>query len=113
MSSSTVFECPLTKYKIEYVINEQIALLNTIVCDYKNFKAFIALLRMSVDKLIKRDIKFMQQTVAFEEWDLYLEDKTTWQIKQTDEQNEIYLIECDMDMFLTNYGIGIGVPEFV
>ena len=109
----SIYTCPVTKYKIEYIINPEThsALLNTILCDYKNIKAFMSLLRISIDGMNTLGIKTILQTVAFEEWDLYLKGKTSWKIINTDNKNQIYDIESTLDDFLSNYGIGIGILE--
>jgi len=108
-----VFTCNITKYKIEYIIddNNKNAILNTIICDYQNLKAFLALLRTSIDKLIEKKIMSIGQTVSFNEWNDYLKNKTTWEIINTDNIAEIYDIECKIEDFLQNYGIGIGILE--
>ena len=111
MKYSSVYNCPITKYSIEYIIDTDSndAMLNTILCDYMNIKAFMSLMRISVDKMVEKNIKTISQSVAVEEWDLYLKNKTTWQIKKYDENNGIYSIKCDINDFLLNYGIAIGI----
>lgn len=111
MKYSSVYNCPITKYTIEYIVDTDSndAMLNTIVCDYMHLKAFMSLIRTSVDKLLEKNIKTISQSVAVEEWNLYLKNKTTWRIKKYDENNDIYDIECYIDDFLSNYGIGIGI----
>ena len=115
MNHSHVFNCNITKYKIEYIINNDsnnnVAILNTIICDYKNLKAFFALLRTSIDKLTEKKITTIQQTVSFQEWNTYLKNKTTWKIINTDNKIQIYDIECPINDFLQNYGVGIGILE--
>lgn len=108
-----VFSCTITKYKIEYIIddNDKTAILNTIICDYQNLKAFFALLRTSIDKLMEKKIMMIRQVVSFDEWNDYLENKTTWKIISVDNVSEIYDIECKIEDFLQNYGIGIGILE--
>lgn len=107
----SIYTCPVTKYKIEYIIDPVTctAFLNTILCDYKNIKAFMSLLRISIDGLIANKINKIRQTVASSEWNMYLKGKTTWKIINTDKNNEIYDIECATDEFLSNYGVGIGI----
>jgi len=109
----SIYTCPVTKYKIEYIIDPKssTAFLNTILCDYKNIKAFMSLLRISIDGMNTYEIKKIRQSVAISEWNMYLKGKTTWKIINTDEHNEIYDIECALDEFLSNYGVGIGIIE--
>ena len=113
MKRSRLFTCEITKYKIEFIIDESsnFAILNTIICDYKNFKAFLALLRNSIDKLIKSNITKIRQSVSFQEWEYYLKNKTTYDIVYTDTKSQIYDIECSSSDFLQNYGIGIGLLD--
>lgn len=110
-----LFTCNITKYKIEYILddtnNTNVAILNTIICDYKNLKAFFALLRTSVDKLSEKKITIIRQAVGFFEWNNYLKNKTTYKIINIDQKAQIYDIECSLDEFLQNYGIGIGILE--
>jgi len=111
MKYSRVYNCPFTKYSIEYIIDTDLnkAILNTILCDYVHIKAFLSLIRISIDKLTIINIKTIGQSVSIEEWELYLKNKTTWKIKNFDKENGIYDIECSIDDFLSNYGIGIGI----
>lgn len=111
MNIPYTYSCPITKYNVEYIVNDisHAALLNGIVCDYKNIKALMLLLRSSIDKLQKQNIIMITQFVAFEEWELYLENKTTWKIVNVDKTNNVYTISCPIDDFLMNYGVGIGV----
>lgn len=116
MKEQYVFDCPITKYAIEYIvdIDTKSAMLNTIICDYVNIKAFLALLRTSIDKLVNLNIEIIYQTVAHEEWENYLKNKTSWKIKKKDIEDvnqEIYELECSIKDFLENYGIGIGIVE--
>ena len=108
-----VFSCHITNYKIEYIINDsdKVAIINTIICDYKNLKAFFSLLRTSIDKLMKKEIISIRQVVSFDEWNDYLKNNTTWQIINTDNVAEIYDIECKIEDFLQNFGVGIGIFE--
>ena len=109
MSNQLIYKCKLTQYFVEYIENDNIAYINAIGSDYKNLKAFLALLRSSVDNLKKKNICKIRQSVAFSEWENYLINKTTWEIKKIDNMMKIYEIECPIDDFLENYGIGIGL----
>lgn len=112
MSTQRIFKCPITKYYVEYIlIDNQCALINTIICDYVNYKAFFALLRHSIDKLKDENIKCIQQFVHDEEWELFLLNKTSWKIININKDDDIYLLECAIDDFLENYSIGIGLTE--
>lgn len=110
MNPTIVYTCPVTKYMIEFIINNELktAEFNTIICDYIHMKAWISLLRTSIDKLIGLKITKMRQGVSMEEWTDYLEDKTSWKIINIDKISGIYYIECPIDDFLENYGKAIG-----
>lgn len=116
MKEQKVFTCQLTGYYIEYIIDssKQIALLNTIICDYVHINQFCALLKVSIEKL-KEDynIKEIIQTISSEEWELYLENKTTWKIIEKSYDKSIYDIVCNIDDFLSNFGIGIGLDYLI
>lgn len=105
------FECSITKYRIEYILNPQkdIALFNIVESDYKNMKAYLALLRSSVDQLKGMNIKFIMQCITFDDWTNFLDCKTSWQIHDSNDKQEIHMIKCDIDDFLENYGVGIGL----
>lgn len=106
-----ICKCSITKYSIEFIIDtdSKSALINTIACDYIYIKAFLALLTSSISKLIYNNIETIRQSVHNEEWELYLKDKTTWNIKHSDVVNEIHEIECNIGDFIENYSIGIGL----
>lgn len=108
-----IFKCPITKYAIEFVVNQEKknAYLNLIVSDYKHLKPLFSLLRTSIDTLAKKDITIISQTVSKGEWDLYLKNKTTWKITSHDKKSNIYDIECNINDFLENFGIGIGLLQ--
>lgn len=114
MRENRVFTCPLTRYRLEFIIDKETksALLNTILCDYAFLKHFIALLRTSIDKLkYDENIVEIKQAVAYKEWDQYLKDQTTFKITNNDIQSQIYDISCSIDDFLQNFAIGMGLDE--
>ena len=106
-----IYSCPITKYRIEYIINnsKHTALFNTVISDYKNMKAFLALIRSSIDQLIVKNIQYIMQCITFEEWDNYLKDKTSWTIETSNNNQQIHMIICPINDFLENYGVGIGL----
>jgi len=111
MKYSYVKKCPISKYFIEYIIDDElkIAYLNLIICDYKQIKYLLSLIRISIDELSVNKINKIRQTVTYIEWKKYLQNKTSWKIINDDKINEIYDIECLTSDFLKNYGIGIGL----
>ncbi|AYV77299.1 MAG: hypothetical protein Barrevirus31_2 [Barrevirus sp.] len=110
-----IYDCPITKYKVEYIINEnkgtkeKVALFNTVVTDYKNMKAFLSLIRSSIDQLKEKNIQYICQTVTIKEFNEFLKDKTSWQVITSSEKEEICMIKCPIDDFLENYGVGLGL----
>ncbi len=111
MNSQIIFECPITKYRIEYIVNDtkRTALFNMAISDYKNMKAFLALIRSSVDQLKNKNIEFIMQCVSIDEWEQYLKDKTSWTIENSNKIQQVYMLKCQIDDFLENYGVGIGL----
>ena len=104
-----VFECPITKYSLEYLIDDikKYALLENINTDFIYMKAFVSLVKRSIDNLQEKGIKLIRQFVSFDEWNKFLVNKTSWKIINKD--NQVYLLECQIEDFLINFGIGIGV----
>ena len=111
MTQQQIFKCQITKYVIEFAIDNEKknAYLNLMITDYQHLKPLFSLLRTSIDSLTKNGINTISQTVSKEEWELYLENKTTWKIIRYDQYANIYDLECDIDCFLENFGIGIGL----
>src|SRR5438132_11757665 len=111
MKQQYIYKCNVTGYYIEFIVDndEKNALLNTIITDYCHLKPLMALIRTSVDKLKNMNIKKIKQTVNYNDWNNFLKNKTTWNIIKDDKLYEIKEIECDVEDFLTNYGIGIGI----
>ena len=109
MVKQIIFDCKVTNYKIEYLIQDDKCLMNTIVTDYKHMKPLLSLIRNSIDNLKKMDIKIVVQYVSVEEWDKYLKDKTTWKIVNKDDLNQVVMVECSINDFLENYGKGVGI----
>ncbi len=112
MNQQYVFKCPITKYFIEYIVNTEtgIANIGTIGSDFTCVKAFMALLRRSIDDLSQKNVTKVRQCVYRQEWAAFLENKTTWTII-SDAHNGVYEIECNIDDFLHNYGVGIGILQ--
>ena len=111
MKKQYIYKCPITKYFIEYIVDTEIncAHISTIFTDYQNIKAFIALLRKSIDQLTQLNISKIRQVVDCTEWKMYLQDKTSWIIINTDFSSNSYDIECNLADFLYNYGVGLGL----
>lgn len=109
MCEQYIFDCKVTNYFIEYIVDGEKGILNTIVSDYQHIKPLVSLIRSSIEQLKKIHVTIIAQYVSFEEWNQYLKDKTTWQIVIHDNKTNIYMIECPINDFLENYGIGIGL----
>ena len=112
MGRQKVYRCQITGYRIEYIINddEHTALCGIIICDYLNMKAFLALLRSSIDQLKEiEQVVYITQILNQDEWNNYLKGKTSWEIISSDNKLKIYTLKCSIDDYLENYGIAIGL----
>jgi hypothetical protein len=114
MKTPYIFNCNITKYKLEYIVDDtdkKVAYLNTILWDYQNLKAFLTLLRNSIDKLSQQGVNKINQCISHDDWELFLKGKTSWRVINSDENIRLYDIECDINEFLYNFGIGIGLDS--
>lgn len=111
MKQQLIFKCKITNYYIEFIVDEEKkeAIVNTIICDYKQIKAWMSLLRTSIEKLKSMKIQTIIQSVSYFDWNNYLKNKTSWKISNDDKINQVYEISCEINKFLENYGIGIGI----
>jgi len=112
MKQQHIFKCESSGYFIEFIIdndNNDVAYMGAINCDFINIKAFVNLLRNSCDDLIKKNIKKIQQTVTYDDWDSILKSCTTWKIISKNDQYKFYDVECDIDDFLYNYGKALDI----
>lgn len=105
-----IYTCPITGYKIEYIINDvdHSAVCGVTICDYENMKAFLALLRSSIDQLkMNENVICIIQTVTHDEWMTYLNGKTSWQVIESNDKYHTHTIQCAIDDFLENYGVAL------
>jgi hypothetical protein len=110
MNDRIIHSCPITKYSIEYIIHEQkYAMMGLVVTDYEHIKGFFSLIRNSIDKLKEQGIIKIRQIVSFEDWENYLKNTTTWKIINQNQDQKYYELECEIDEFLYNYGVGMGL----
>ncbi len=112
MQVQHIFKCPITNYYIEYLVDEKnnFALMANIVSDYQHMKPLLMLLRTSIDQLKEKNILKIRQIVLLEEWNEYLEGRTTWSILEKQQfQIATVEIECEIDDFLKNYGAALGL----
>ena len=114
MNKQKIYKCQVTGYKIEYIINNQnhTATCGIIMCDYENMKAFLALLRSSIEQLKSNEgVLYIIQTVSDDEWINYLSGKTSWKIIVSDikKNYKTHTIQCSIDDYLENYGVGLGL----
>jgi len=70
---------------------------------------FFSLLRLSIDSLQKKGILYIRQFVSNDEYESFLKNKTTWHIKNREEET-LELI-CKLEDFLENFGMGIGLHD--
>ena len=107
--SDKIYVCKITNYRIEYKLENDNAYMEyTYFGDMKHPKAFIQLLRSSIDDLKEHNIKYVYQSVTNNDWNLFLKDKTKWTVINEDNVTGINLIKCEIDLFLENMGVGLG-----
>jgi len=104
MNIIKIYECKSSLYKISYIINQDIAHINTIETDYKYPKALLLLLKDSINDLKSRNVKKIQQLIVKEDKQ-YLEN-TTWKILT---EKDYILIESEIDEFLINISKSLGI----
>lgn len=105
-------KCDMTNYVLEFIlIDNQTAILNTVYSDFSNILAFVNLLRLSYDKLVERKIKYVRQLVTRHDWDSFLKNKTSWKIVKENMIEQTYEIECDIENYLYNLGVGLGLKD--
>ena len=115
MKQQFIFNCAVTKYRLEYIVETESkrGLLNIVLTDYKNKNPLLNLFRSSIDKLKKEGVTHIRQYVTSQDWESFLKGKTSWKIvgKETVMFIETLEIECEIDTFLENYAIGLGLFE--
>ena len=106
MTIQYVSRCELTGYYIEFIINNDIVYINTIWWDFNNHKAFLQLLRKSIEQLnnIKPRIVKIRQTVSKQDWDNIIKENSTFNIISENKILQFLDIECGIDDFLENFG---------
>lgn len=106
-----VSKCELTGYYIEFIINNDMVYINTIWWDFNNHKAFLQLLRKSIEHLnnIKPKIEKIQQTISKEDWDNVIKENSTFNIISENKILQILDIGCYIDDFLENFGRILGI----
>jgi|AntRauTorckE6833_2_1112554.scaffolds.fasta_scaffold70126_2 hypothetical protein len=107
-----IYYCKLSNSKICYTIYDidelnKIALINFEYINWKECKLFILLLKKSIEELKDLGVIKIRQNVTLNDWSDILNKKTSWIINNTN--NDILLIECDLNDFLNNFRIGIGL----
>ena len=77
MSTKRRFECTITKYSLEYTVDDirKCALLENINTDFIYMKALISLIKQSVVTLQEHGIKLIRQFIHCDEWNKYLVNK--------------------------------------
>lgn len=106
-----VYKCDITGYYLEYLYQDEIAYMYNISSDFTHIKPLIQLIRTSIDKLKEINIKKIVQTVSMEEWYNWINSETSFRIINNDLHLGICEICCDIEDFLENFGIIIGVNE--
>lgn len=111
MKTQKTYKCQLTGYCVEYLIHPDKTTAETgfVWSDYENIKAWLSLIRHSIDKLKEEGIQYIIQRIDQQEWINHLKGKTSWEIISTDNKYNTYVIKCSVDTYLENYGVGIGL----
>lgn len=112
-NNQLVFKCNITNYYIEYILNDDIAYMYTINCDFVNIKPFLQLIRTSIESLKSKNISKISQTVSLVEWYNFINNNTTFELVNEDEYLEICDIECNIDDFLENLGIILDINNTI
>ena len=104
-----IFRCDITGCYIEYILEGTVAHMNSMDIDYENMKAFFGVLRRSVDSLKQSNIEEISQVVLLEDWDSFLNEKTSFRLTKTDPLTKTCEVVCCIDDFLENFGKGVGL----
>lgn len=105
--------CEITNYYIQYRLDSDTAIMDTIFVDYVNLniRALFNLFRCSINELTKRGFKKLRQSVSFEDYETCIKGHTTWRIMAVHHQNTSYVIECDLADAYTNFRVSHGLPK--
>jgi len=109
MSKPITFQCQTSGYILQFLVNNDTAIMDTIYCDYKYMNPLLHLLRQSYDGLVNNNIKIIQQRVLIEDYNNFLREKTSWHVINMDNTTMTYIIECDIQNFITNMAVGMGI----
>lgn len=100
------YRCKLTDSWINYQITNNTADMKMFDFKFENIKPFFVLVRDSIEELKEKNIKFIRHMVLKDEYDKILKNKTTWKIINYDPIYNAYLLECKIENFLKNFGVG-------
>lgn len=115
MNSQLVYKCEITGYLVEYIIQKDLAYMNTIMYDYssdsKNIKLWFQLIKNSIESLKKNNIKYIVQTVSLDDYNNFL--KKDFQLKNKFEAEGICEIQSPIENFLDNFskGMDLDLPK--
>ena len=103
------YHCPITDYELYFIIEEQnnLVILENVLCDYQYPRALALLFRSAHDDFQKMKITSVAQIVTVEDYENFLQNKTSWRIVWT--KDDLCKIICDLDDFLENFFIGTGI----
>ncbi len=124
---TTKYECNLTNYIVEFSLykdqlQNNYAILEKVETDYRYIKAFMALLRRSIVDLQKKGYSYIRQYIFESEYTELLKDKTSFIVKFNHPHDkstpvkhhlDVVEIECKIEDFLENYGVAMGISNYV
>lgn len=109
MYEQMIFQCPLSKNRIEFNLIDDIVMCEQNVIDEENYKMYFLLLRLAIDELIKKNYKKFNQTVTISDFNENLSNNEKWTIIDTDMILETYIIQCDLINALECVAHGFGI----
>ena len=104
-----IFQSKIGNIHIEYIINNQIALMNNIYYEPSYIKNFILTLRSSIIELKNMGINKVRQMVNENDWNEFLKKDKRWKLIEV--KREYYIIESDIENIFECIVQGLGIYE--
>lgn len=105
--NTKIFKCEYTGYNININIENDIAHIIDIICDYKYIVSFVALLRKMIDELIELKIKFITITIHKSETVFF--NNTSW-VPYNMVYDQVYAY-CPINDFLQNMDKSLDLSQ--
>lgn len=101
------YTCNASGYYVHVIISDNVAIIKDIYCDYDidKMKAFFFLIKRFISDIEDRKIKYIEQYVTKEDWEL-LSKNTSWVLVKEDEMD---CIRCETNKFIDNLIIAMGL----